>query len=105
MLNIARNYIWRPWPRVNVSSRPVERIKLQSQSLMLVSDVSQSDIHINLEKELEANDKLTIKCHRNCVSTYMSKYHIKQAILNVCDLRNDEWANHVKIRIQGAVSS
>ncbi len=25
-------------------------------------------------------------------------------ILNVCDLRNDEWASRVKIRIQGAVS-
>ena len=33
------------------------------------------------------------------------KETFKQVILNVCDLRNDEWASHVKVRIQGAVSN
>ena len=32
------------------------------------------------------------------------KETFKKVILNVCDLRNDEWASCVKIRIQGAVS-
>ncbi len=148
------------------------------KSISEASKLHEDGIHISLEQELEANEKLTIKCHRDCVSTYTSKCHIrrqlkrlreegnmeptvpdkrccrssspkfnfrehaswimtrntlvmdydqkhpsrwrrvvlcrtadrggketfKQVILNVCDLRNDEWASRVKIRIQGAVS-
>ena len=48
------------------------------QSIIEASKLREDGIHINLEKELEANSKLTIKCHRNCVSTYTSKYHIKR---------------------------
>ncbi len=32
------------------------------------------------------------------------KYTFKQVILNICELRNDEWAGLVKTRIQGALS-
>ena len=146
------------------------------KSIIKTNKLHEDGIHMNLEQELEANDQLTINCHRDCASTYTSKCHIrrqlkrlreegnidptvhnkrccrssshkfsfkeqcvfcgdlcimdfdpkhpsrwrrvvlcrtadrsgketfKQVILNVCDLRNDEWASRVKIRIQGAVS-
>lgn len=47
--------------------------RIQS-SIIEVSKLCGDGIYINLEKDLEANDKLTIKCHRNCESTYTSKF-------------------------------
>ena len=71
---------------MNVSSSPAARNRLENLSLMFrrirsiieASKLREDGIHIYLEKELEANSNLTIKCHRNCVSTYTSKYHIKR---------------------------
>ena len=36
------------------------------------------EIHIELEKDLKENAELTLKCHRNCVSTYTSNQHLKR---------------------------
>ena len=40
------------------------------------SNHRQDDIHLDLGKNLTDNTNLTIHCHRDCVSSYMSSYHI-----------------------------
>ena len=57
--------------REEQARKPVSDVGFRRiQSIIEASKLREDGIHINLEKELEANSKLTIKCHRNCVSTY-----------------------------------
>ena len=43
---------------------------------IIESSNGQDDIHLDLEKNLTDNTNLTIYCHRICVSSYASSYHI-----------------------------
>ena len=55
-----------------LSSAGPDRIRKIIES----SKSRQDNIHINLEKALCDNEKFTINCHRNCVSSYTSSCHI-----------------------------
>ncbi len=60
------------------------------KSIIEASKLREDGIHISLEQELEANDKLTIKCHRVCVSTYTSKCHIRRQLKRLREEGNME---------------
>jgi hypothetical protein len=47
-------------------------------SIIAASKARRDNIHLTLETELDQNPALTIQCHRDCVTTYTSKHHIKR---------------------------
>ena len=58
---------------MNYLALPLDRIRKIIES----SKSRQYSIHINLEKALCDDEKFTINCHRDCMSSYTSSYHIK----------------------------
>jgi len=52
----------------------VDRIK----SIIQASKRRQDTLHIALEKQLQDDPSLLLQCHRDCVSTYTSSWHISR---------------------------
>ena len=48
------------------------------QSVIRFSIESKDNVHVDLVDRLGKNSKLTIKCHRNCVSTYTSQQRLSR---------------------------
>ena len=49
------------------------------KSIVDASILRGDDIHVTVEKQLEANEISTLPCHRSCVSTYTLKHHIERS--------------------------
>lgn len=56
------------------------------QTIIACSKQYDDGLCVQLEEELSENSQLTIQTHRNCVSTYTSKTHIKRALKRKGDL-------------------
>lgn len=55
------------------------------RNIIKSSELRGDGINIDLKHQLFQNDNLSIECHRNCVSTYTSKFHIKRHLLKADD--------------------
>jgi hypothetical protein len=60
--------------------------------------------HLGLEEKLKRNAELTLSAHRNCVSTYTSKHHIKRLASSTSTERQANSAPLKRIRRSEAAS-
>ena len=58
----------------NKASAGPERV----QTIIRCSKARHDGLHLDLERQLQSDTHINIKCHKNCVSSYTSKSHIQR---------------------------
>lgn len=46
------------------------------------------DLHVELQKNIDSDKSMTIQCHRDCVSSYTSSYHIQRHLKRIGGTRS-----------------